>query len=201
MTPSASEAPYLDRLSAGAWVHSSIGAVTLVNTRALPGGGAINLGVQCGTPGAPPAPLCFDYTPYYESVSGRSTPYAPTWPFSAGVEYDFQRQDATLTPRVDFSYQGSQWTTMLENFPQDYLAGRDIWNFRLTYTRNHYTLVAYLTNAFNKTQPAAMAACSPPSGLSAAFTGSSKTMVGAAFDEYGCQCGMPGWFGSPVLAN
>ncbi len=135
----------------GAWVHSSIGAVTLVNTRALPGGGAINLGVQCGTPGAPPAPLCFDYTPYYESVSGRSNPYAPTWTLSAGVEYDFQLQDATLTPRVDFSYQGSQWTTMLQNYPQDYMAARDIWNFRLTYTRNHYSLVAYLTNAFNKT--------------------------------------------------
>jgi iron complex outermembrane receptor protein len=58
--------------------------------------------------------------------------------------------DATLTPRVDFSYQGSQWTTMLQSFPQDYLAGRDIWNFRLTYSRDRYSLVAYLTNAFNK---------------------------------------------------
>jgi iron complex outermembrane recepter protein len=137
---------------AGAWVHSSIGAVTLVNTRALPGGGAINLGVQCGTPGAPLPPLCFDYSPYYVSVSGRSNPYAPKWTLSAGAQYSFDLPgESTLTPRVDYSYQGSQWSTMLQGFPQDYLASRSIWNARLTYSRQAYNVVAYVTNIFDKT--------------------------------------------------
>lgn len=135
----------------GAWVDSNIGAVTLVNTRLLPGGGASNLGQQCA-PGVPSnPPVCFDYSPYFVSVQGRSNPYAPRWTYNFGVEYNFDvGHGGTLTPRVDYSYQGDQYTTLLQN-PTDYLPSHGIWNATLTYAHGDYSLTGYVTNLANKT--------------------------------------------------
>ncbi len=133
-----------------AWVDSSIGAVTLTNNRLLPNGGN-NLGPQCaaGVPSNPP--ICFNYGPYYVSVQGRSNTYAPRWTYNFGVEYNFDLgHGATLTPRVDYSYQGSQWTTLLEN-STDYLASHGLLNARLTYAQGRYSLTGYVTNLANKT--------------------------------------------------
>jgi iron complex outermembrane receptor protein len=134
----------------GAYVKSSIGAVTLVNSRLLPGGGG-NLGPQCasGVPSNPP--VCFDYRPYEVSVEGRSNPYAPKWTYNFGVEYNLDLgHDAVLTPRVDYSYQGEQYSTLLQN-PTDFLDSHGIWNARVTYARGPYTLTGYITNIANKT--------------------------------------------------
>ena len=137
-------------LAGAAYVKSSIGAVTLVNSRLLPNGGS-NLGPQCA-PGAPSnPPVCFDYRPYEVSVEGRSNPYAPQWTYNFGVEYNFDMGgDAVLTPRVDYSYQGDQYSTLLQN-PTDFLASRGIWNARVTYARGPYALTGYITNIANKT--------------------------------------------------
>ena len=135
----------------GAWVESSIGAVTLVNQRLLPGGGAAPLGQQCA-PGVPSnPPVCFDYSPYLVSVSGRENPYAPRWTYNFGVEYALDvGSEATLTPRVDYAFQGSQYTTLLQS-PTDFLPSHGIWNARLTYAKGPYSLVGFVTNLANKT--------------------------------------------------
>ena len=133
-----------------AWVDSSIGLVTLTNNRLLPNGGN-NLGPQCaaGVPSNPP--ICFNYGPYFVSVQGRSNTYAPRWTYNFGVEYNFDMgRGATLTPRVDYSYQGSQWTTLLQN-STDYLASHGLWNARVTYSQGRYSLTGYVTNLANKT--------------------------------------------------
>jgi iron complex outermembrane receptor protein len=134
-----------------AWVDSKIGPVTLTNNQLLPGGGATNLGPQCA-PGVPSnPPICFNYQPYFVSVEGRSNAYAPRWTYNFGVEYNFDfGHGATLTPRVDYSYQSSQWASLLER-PTDFLASRGIWNARLTYAQGPYSLTAYVTNLANKT--------------------------------------------------
>ena len=133
-----------------AWVDSKIGPVTLINNSLLPGA-AGNLGPQCaaGVPSNPP--ICFNYQPYFVSVEGRSNSYAPRWTYNFGIEYNFDLgHGATLTPRVDYSYQSSQWATLLEN-PTDFLASRGILNARLSYARDRYSLTAYVTNLANKT--------------------------------------------------
>ncbi len=67
------------------------------------------------------------------------------------MEYNFDLDHgATLTPRVDYSYQSSQWTTLLEN-STDYLASHGLWNAKLTYAQGRYSVTGYVTNLANKT--------------------------------------------------
>lgn len=134
----------------GAWVDSSVGAVSLVNSRQLPGGGAVSLGPQCATGVASNPPTCFDYGPYIETVGGRPNAYAPKWTYNFGVEYNFDvGAGSTLTPRIDYAYQSQQYTTLLEN-PQDLLASHGVWNAHLTFAHDRYSLVGYVTNFTNK---------------------------------------------------
>lgn len=134
----------------GAYVNSTLGAISLVNTRLIPGGGAINLGPQCG-PGIPGPPACFDYTPFTVSVNGKANPYSPTWTFNAGVEYAFDiGGGATLTPRINFAYVGSQWTTLIEVPTTDLLPAYQIWNASLTYANGDWRVQGYVNNLANK---------------------------------------------------
>jgi iron complex outermembrane recepter protein len=135
----------------GAWVQTSVGAVTLVNTNLLPFSTSTR-GPQCaaGVPSNPPT--CFNYTPYEVSVDGRRNPYAPTWTFNFGAEYAFNMgPDTTLTPRVDYSYQGSQWTTLWQTYPSDWMPGHGLWNARLTLNHKDWSLSAYATNLLDTT--------------------------------------------------
>ena len=135
----------------GAYVNSKLGAISLVNTRLIPGGGAINLGPQCG-PGVPGPPACFDYSPFVVSVNGKANPYSPTWTFNAGVEYSFDfAGGATLTPRINYAYVGSQWTTLIEVVPTDLLPSYHVWNASLTYARGDWRVQGFVNNLANTT--------------------------------------------------
>ena len=134
----------------GAYLKSKLGALTLVNLLQIPGGGLVNLGPQCA-PGGPSPPACFDYTSATVSVSGRENPYSPKWTFNAGLEYSFNLADSTtLTPRVNYSYVGAQWTTLIEQPVTDYLAARGLWNASLTYQRGDWRVQGYGTNLSDK---------------------------------------------------
>jgi iron complex outermembrane receptor protein len=135
----------------GAYVNSKLGAISLVNTRLIPGGGAINLGPQCG-PGVPAPPGCFNYSPFIVSVNGRANPYSPEWTFNAGVEYAFDLGGgATLTPRLNYAYVGSQWTTLIQVPATDRLASYGLWNATLTYRNGDWQVQGYGMNLANKT--------------------------------------------------
>jgi iron complex outermembrane recepter protein len=136
----------------GAFVQSSIGEVSLINTSLIPGYNAqTTYGPQCATGVPSNPPVCYDYGPARVSVKGRRNPYAPVWTFNFGVEYAFNiGTNTTLTPRVDYSYQGSQWSTLWEN-PADFTAAHDLWNLRLTLDHNDWSLSAYITNLLDNT--------------------------------------------------
>jgi len=138
------------------YVNSRIGSLRLVDTRALPGGTATGLGVQCA-PGVPShPPVCFDYGPYLVSLNGRSNPYSPEWTANIGLQYDFALKSGTLTPRIDVSYAANQWATFFEA-PADRLAARTLVNLQLTWRRDDWTVQAYGTNVFDKTYVAGFA--------------------------------------------
>lgn len=135
----------------GAYVNSTLGAISLVNARLVPGGGAGTPLPQCG-PGIPAPPACFDYAPVTVSVNGRPNPYSPEWTFNAGVEYEFDLGGgASLTPRVNYSYVGSQWTTLIQAPATDLLASYGLWNASLTYNNGDWRVQGYVTNLANKT--------------------------------------------------
>jgi iron complex outermembrane recepter protein len=130
----------------GAYVNSKLGALTLVNTEAIPPG---TNQPQC-TGGLTP-PACFDYNPFLLNLSGSQNPFSPQWTFNAGAEYDFPvGHGGTFTPRLNYSYVGSQWTTLFELPQTDYLHSFGLWNATLTYEQNAWRVQAYGLNLANK---------------------------------------------------
>jgi iron complex outermembrane recepter protein len=69
---------------------------------------------------------CLDYTPYMINLANEPKPHAPERTFNAGVHYAMPvGQSASLTPRVNYSYVGSQWKTLFDAPVTDYL--RSYW--------------------------------------------------------------------------
>lgn len=129
----------------GAYVNSRLGALTLINTEALPPN--TNL-PQCGAGMVPPS--CFNYDPYNLSLSGSENPYSPEWTFNAGVQYALPVGSGTLTPRLNYSYVGAQWSTLFELPATDYLRSFGLWNANLTYEKGDWRVQLYGQNLTNK---------------------------------------------------
>ncbi|MEO7691355.1 MAG: TonB-dependent receptor [Sphingomonas sp.] len=131
-----------------AYVHSRLASVTFVNTRPLP---SVTLGPQCpaGTPSAPP--LCFDYGPFIQSSGNGPNLYAPEWTYNFGADYRFRLGgDTTLTPRVNVSYVGPQFTYLAYSPISDRLPGRGLLSALLTLRAHNWRVEAYGTNLTNK---------------------------------------------------
>lgn len=134
-----------------AYVHSRIGQLAMVDTRALPGGSAQGLGVQCA-PGVPSnPPFCFDYQPFLVNLDGKRNPFSPKWTANIGAGYTFDLANGdAITPRIDFSYMGAQSTSLFENPMIDILEERELLNVQLAYTRGSFTFTGYATNLTNQ---------------------------------------------------
>jgi iron complex outermembrane receptor protein len=132
-----------------ALVDSKLSHVEFINQRALPPG--TNL-PQCA-PGVPPGdpPTCFDYAPYVTSATGRRLLYSPKLTFNAGIEYHFDLGGATLRPRLNYGYIGSQYTNLLYAPETDRLASRGVFSAQLTWERDGWRVEAFGTNLTDKT--------------------------------------------------
>jgi iron complex outermembrane recepter protein len=129
-----------------AYVNSRLGAIRLVNTETLPPG--TNL-PQCSATVMPPG--CFDYAPYTISLDGDQNPFSPEWTYNVGMQYEFPLgHNATITPRINYSYIGSQWTTLFENPVSDYLPSYALWSASLTYQWKQWQVQMYGLNLANK---------------------------------------------------
>jgi iron complex outermembrane receptor protein len=85
------------------------------------------------------------------SVEGRANPFSPEWTYNAGIEYAFGlRGTATLTPRINYSYVGEQWTRLIATPATDLLASFGLWNASLTYASGDWRVSAFGTNLANK---------------------------------------------------
>jgi iron complex outermembrane recepter protein len=134
-----------------AYVNSRVGALSLIDTRALPGGNANGLGGQCVT-NSPPTPAgCFDYKPYITTLDGRKNLYSPDWTASAGIQYAVAIGDDELTPRIDLAYLAKQTTSLFERAVVDELAARTLVNAQLQFRHGSWTATAFATNLFDKT--------------------------------------------------
>jgi iron complex outermembrane recepter protein len=85
-------------------------------------------------------------------LAGREQTYAPPWTVQAGVQYSFELPgDATVTPRLDFGFVASQWATLFEVRPEDYLAPRNLFNGQIIYQRpDNWRVTLYATNLFDE---------------------------------------------------
>jgi iron complex outermembrane recepter protein len=107
------------------YLHTSLGNITAIDSR-NPAAGPVNL-------------------------AGRQQTYAPTWTVQVGVQYAFNLPGAsTLTPRLDYGYVGSQWATLFEVRPSDFLAPRNLFNGQIIYQRpDNWSVTLYATNLFD----------------------------------------------------
>jgi iron complex outermembrane recepter protein len=102
--------------------HSELGSVTIVDPNA-PGG---------------PAPV---------ALGGRPLPLAPDWTANIGAQYAIALPgDATLTPRIDYSYTGGQWSTPFQHFGE-FLPARNLLNAEIAYARHDWKFTVYALNA------------------------------------------------------
>ena len=128
---------------------SELGEITVINEVALPF--ALSPGQQApgdtnlGCTGA----NCFDYSPYYITVSGGRNLFSPELTYTLGLDYQFTMgSGATLTPRISFSHADEAVTSILE-YPGDryfHSEERDIVNFSLTYEKNDWSVQVFATN-------------------------------------------------------
>lgn len=95
--------------------------------------------------------LLFDASPTPGEINpvqlgGRPLPLSPEWTFNVGGQYVFQLPgDATLTPRVDYSYIAGQWATPFQRFGE-FLGPRNLVNAQLTWAKDAWRVTLYSTN-------------------------------------------------------
>jgi len=81
------------------------------------------------------------------------TPYTPRWKASAGVQYDYPIGDrGSITPRLDVSYQASQFANPINDIAWNEIDGYTVLNGRLTWRSKSDLWQAALnvTNMTNK---------------------------------------------------
>jgi iron complex outermembrane receptor protein len=99
--------------------------------------------------------LDFKYTrvdPLTLVEAGMKAPFNNKWQASAGIQYAADLGGkGTLTPRLDWSYQSNFYYNSV-NTPLDLVAGRSLFNGRLTYTSSDdvWSISAAVTNLFDK---------------------------------------------------
>ncbi len=131
-----------------AYVDSHLGAVTLVDVRALPAG---NLGPQCPTGTASNPPLCFDYVPFTVTGNGGPNLLSPKWTYNLSAAYTFNLgNDITLTPRLSMSHQDASYSYV--TYAADaYIAGRTLYSGVVTLQTAHWNVDLYGTNLSDET--------------------------------------------------
>lgn len=132
-----------------AYTHSALGASRLVNTRIIPGFNPNGDLPQCAT-GVVPGPTCRDYTPFIQDTTGGVSLYAPAWTYNLGAAYEILLGDATLTPRINYSYIGEQFTTLFYDPIRDRLAAHALLNAQIALEVGDLRFEAYGTNLANK---------------------------------------------------
>jgi iron complex outermembrane receptor protein len=102
-----------------------------------------------GNPTAPAGtPTCVQVGGVLPCIVTNGLPlnYAPEWTYNASIEYDFRFGDATLTPRLQYSFIDDQWVQLF-HASQDLIPGHDLLDFRLTYRpRENWRIEGFVTN-------------------------------------------------------
>lgn len=133
-----------------AYLSSELGNATFINRRAVPPGTTLpqcQAGQQPGTPA-----VCFDYSQYLASSSGKPMLYSPENTFNAGVDYTFKLPgSATLRPRLNYAYVDSQWAYILYAPTTDLLPSHSLVSAQLTLSKGDWLIEAYGTNLADKT--------------------------------------------------
>jgi iron complex outermembrane receptor protein len=158
----------------GSWVRSHFTLGNIVNQDACSlyapcfneNAGQCPPGVPNGPVPGSPGSTCFNYRdggayingqyfPWIESVNGLQLPNSATFQGNVSVSYAMAiRAGGTLTPRLDLSYQGRQFSQIYDT-PLDLYPSRTNVTVKLTYDRTRWLLAAFATNLTGRVYPLA----------------------------------------------
>ena len=93
---------------------------------------------------------CWNYA--LVDVVGNTMSFAPNWTFTAGVQHSFRHRWGLLTPRLNYSFVGEQWTSIHQiTAPINNLLGvRSILNGSLTYEQGTWRVRGFVDNLTNQ---------------------------------------------------
>ena len=93
---------------------------------------------------------CWNYA--LLNVTGNTMSFAPNWTFTAGVQHSFRHRWGLLTPRLNYSFVGEQWTSIQQTTaPINNLLGvRSILNGSLTYEQGTWRVRGFVDNLTNE---------------------------------------------------
>jgi len=99
-----------------------------------------------GPAGTPGPGGCWNYATF--NVTGNAMSFAPKWTFTAGVQHSFRLRQGLLTPRLNYSYVGEQWTSIQQSTApiNDLLGARSILNASLSYDRGRWRVRGFVDN-------------------------------------------------------
>jgi iron complex outermembrane recepter protein len=127
-----------------AYTDTKLGTSSLVNTRTIPGFNPNSALPQCTATLL--LPNCFNYTPFIQNTTGGPSLYAPKWTWNLGAEYTIPVGEDSITPRIQYSYVGSQFTNLLYNPVTDRLASHALLSANIAYVTGLLRLELYGTN-------------------------------------------------------
>jgi iron complex outermembrane receptor protein len=114
------------------------------------------MGTTAGTctPTGGTSPSCIGGPIAFENIGGHPIVYAPDWTLNFGVQYVFHLGDgSTLTPRLNYGYIGSQWTSPFQNAAIEqyayHLAPVNLLNAQVSWDKGSYHVQVYGTNLLN----------------------------------------------------
>ncbi|HEX4025743.1 MAG TPA: TonB-dependent receptor [Steroidobacteraceae bacterium] len=137
-----------------AYTHSDLSPIIDVPTYEFPPGFA-SAGFGSFQPacpkGTPSSSTCAAYYLYQINLSGAKDPYAPELTTNITVQYGFPIGQATLQPRVQFSYTSKQYSNILQNNDYYEMGQRQLWNAYLDFLDGRWDTTLYGTNLSNQT--------------------------------------------------
>jgi iron complex outermembrane receptor protein len=166
----------------GSWVasagialnHSALGNAKAIAAYEL--SAAINTNLPQCAPGQTAG--CNNYLPYTVSLSGEANPYSPTFQANVSLSYALALGGGnTLTPRIDYSYTGTQYASIFQNTDFYLLSARSLLDVYLSYDYKSWQIQAFMRNATNQTYIAGIGGATGTAGSSGtdAFWGDPRT--------------------------
>ena len=136
-----------------AYTDSTLGEITTVDTRALPGlavGGVYpgDIGKGCN-PATATVGSCFDYSPYTLTFTGSENPFSPQLTYLLSFDYSINLgAGGVLRPAVSYNYADSTYTNTLQSPDDRYYRtdDREIVNFSVNYEKNDWDVQFFVTN-------------------------------------------------------
>jgi iron complex outermembrane receptor protein len=128
------------------YTKSTLGSISTIASYELPASATTGT-LQCA-PGQ--TSNCFNFNPYYVSLTGEQNPLSPPLSIYADVNYTFHLGDGdTLTPRLAYSYIEKQYGSLFE-IPFYAIPSISLVNANLIFKAGHWTAEAYGTNLANR---------------------------------------------------